>query len=469
MSEKQTGSSSSTAHPQTIACTQSGNMCTEEEEEKRLQHYFQKFYKTDKRHRIDLQWFGHPISNDMNRPVLVDILVSSRKLKNEETSPTEVLFKTHSYEIKLIPNEHFFEWNGGRKSGYTVELKLFKKVVNTRKKKDEDSQDSFAEHTDCGVPLISYTFTEDVFSNTWILNLIWPDEKTKISFRGDFFFSVSVFRKVDADTSRRIFTRVSSRFKIVSKPGVYLNKKRKKNVDEEEDVEGDSELFKKLPPPSHFIPTNPSTTLFANNSMVNLLPNMDISHNSSLVNQYYQQVVFEHVAQSNQHPIISFFPPPPASASNSAALPFPPKSSTQTNQFFGEQQQNVMQPPKFSLEKTQDLFSFTQASQLAASQHTSTLLPSLSDLGNLTTPMKTEQEENPFSPITPSTPITPLGIFGTHQPTPQKGVLSLNFSQEVPTSNTQDPWSFFNSQEEIMQDSKKDDFYYKMLADEKRV
>lgn len=399
----------------------------------------------------------------MNRPVLVDILVSSRKLKNEETSPTEVLFKTHSYEIKLIPNEHFFEWNGGRKSGYTVELKLFKKVVNTRKKKDDDSQDSFAEHTDCGVPLISYSFTEDVFSNTWILNLIWPDEKTKISFRGDFFFSVSVFRKVDADTSRRIFTRVSSRFKIVSKPGVYLNKKRKK-TDEEEDVEGESDLFKKLPPPSHLIPTNPSTTLFAN-PVVNLMPNLDASHNSSLVNQYYQQVVFEQVAQSNQHPVISFFPPP-ASASNSA-LPFPPKSATQTNQLFGEQQSN--QNVKFSLEKTQDLFSFTQASQLAASQH-NTLLPSLSDLGNLVTPMKTEQDENPFSPITPNSPITPSGIFGTHQPTPQKGVLSLNFSQEVPTtSNTQDPWSFFNSQEEAMQDSKKDDFYYKMLADEKRV
>ena len=394
-------------------------------------------------------------SHDNNCPAMVDILVSSRKLKNEETSPTEVLFKTHSYEIKMIPNEYFFEWNGGRKSGYTVELKLFKKVVSSRKKREDgETQEQFTEHTDCGVPLISYSFTEDVFTNTWTINLIWPDEKTKVSFRGDFYFSLAVFRKVDDDTTRRIFTRISSRFRIVSKPGVYLNKKRKKGEDATDDEEVESNLFKKLPPPSKFIPSNPTANIH-----VNLMPIIPENSNSSSstsanVQQYFQQVVYD------SPPIPPFFP---------STLPFSAKPTVQQHQYIItdqiEQPTNAMpfppSQPKFSLEKTQELFSFTQNSQFLSSQPSS-LMPSLSYLLPNNTPLKTETDENPFSPITPRSPATPTGIFA-HQPIPQKGVLSLNFSQLEATPQDFNPWSFFNSQEDQVMDVKKDDLYYKML------
>lgn len=73
------------------------------------------------------------------------------------------------------------------------------------------------------MPVINYQFTEDVFAGYWVISLIWPDEKNRISFRGDFCFRLTCFRKVDDDTYRRVFTKSSSTFKIVSKPGVYLS------------------------------------------------------------------------------------------------------------------------------------------------------------------------------------------------------------------------------------------------------
>ncbi|EFC39754.1 predicted protein [Naegleria gruberi] len=442
-----------------ITATKTGHLCTEQEEETRLQYLFQKYYNLEKRHRIEMQWYGHPISNNNNCPAMVDILVTSRKLKNEETSPTEVLFKTHSYEIKLIPNEYFFEWNGGKKSGYNVELKLFKKAVSGKKKKGEESQEVYNEHTDCGVPLISYTYTEDVFTNSWILNLIWPDEKTKTSFRGDFYFSISVYRKIDEDTFRRLFTRVSSRFKIVSKPGVYLSKKRKKS-EEDEEVSNEVPSSKKLQPPQKVIPPNSSSS--ATSTL--LLPSLEATPmptSNSNLNTIFTNTV---------HDASLFLPLPQTIKQQPLSQLSTQENLLSDNQFFAEMDsnRNLMQPPitnestksvdtslkidNSQLKPSFDNLFFSQASQ-----------PFLSFSLIEPTPKPSSEEINPFSPITPHTPSTPNGIFGEHQQNPQKGVLTLNFSQEGATEN--DWWFYNTSQLPEKEAQTNDDFYHKMLED----
>jgi len=54
------GSSPSTAFGR-ITSSSSGNPGTNDDEEKRLHAYFTKLYNSDKRHRIEMQWYGHPI------------------------------------------------------------------------------------------------------------------------------------------------------------------------------------------------------------------------------------------------------------------------------------------------------------------------------------------------------------------------------------------------------------------------
>ncbi|KAL9645412.1 hypothetical protein ABK040_002611 [Willaertia magna] len=475
------------------------------DEDKRLSILFSRYYNTDKRHRIEMQWFGHSMTNDQQNPCFVDILVSSRKLKNEESSPPEVLFKTHSYELRLVPNENFFQWNGGRRSGYIVELKLFKKVVKSSNKKKttnntttSNSQEDFAEHCDKGVPLISYTFTEDVFTNTWILNLIWPDERTKTSFRGDFFFKISVFRKVDDDTFRRIFSRVSTRFKIVSKPGVYLSKKRKKESEEEE-LET-KKLKDNTAPPLHLIPSNPTHLTNNNNNNINLptLNNNNIivntvplsptvtSTNNQITNhlqEIYQGLVFSdnNREQLEKQPLDTTVN---NNVINNNNLSVPGNNTMellQQHKFLesldlispmGNTQEflkHLNSVQKSSLSSSQEFLNFLNQSQLNASQQplisTTSTTTTTTIVGSSTANKENEPPSNTEDYIlsSPLSPITPTGIFGSHQPVPQKGVLSLSFSQEQLKPSSQD-WSFFNSQEE-----EKDDFYLKMFGNENKL
>ena len=218
-----------------------------------------KFHDASKRHIIALQWFGPPLVAEQDSVLLnkitpslqhqeqqpnIEVIVSSRKLKGTEASPPDVLFRTHQYEIRLLPNQAFFDWGGGRKSGYMVDLKLFIKRPSS---KNLDSRSAsaaaanssekllFHEYFVCDSPVITYTFLEDVFSNCWILNLQWPDER-KCSFRGEFCFSLQVFRRVDDVCYRRVWHRTSSVFKIVSKPGVFLSRKKRAREESAEEA-----------------------------------------------------------------------------------------------------------------------------------------------------------------------------------------------------------------------------------------
>jgi hypothetical protein len=151
------------------------------------------------------------------------ISMFSRKIKELEEPPNDVLFRTHHYEFEIRPTKEFFTWCG-RRSGFVVDLKLFKRHL---------LQTDYSECTDCGVPIISYTFTEsyeNVDSCKWNLQLNWP-ERGNYNWKGKFFFRISVFRKVDSDTMRRIAIRESNEFTVYSKPNVYIKQLQKAPVD----------------------------------------------------------------------------------------------------------------------------------------------------------------------------------------------------------------------------------------------
>eukprot|EP01080_Neovahlkampfia_damariscottae_P002655 gene2655-3852_t len=167
---------------------------------------------------IRLLWAGSSVSNFEGADVTVEVI--SRKIKNIEQSPSNVLFRTHQYEFVIKPNEEFLKMCGEKKRGYFVDLKLFKKV--------DQLQGKFQEYNLLGLPVITYSFTEDPINAVWTCVLDWQDS-TKTSFKGDFCFKVSVYRKVDDDSFKRVFSKISSSFVIVSKPSVYLNQNKRKS------------------------------------------------------------------------------------------------------------------------------------------------------------------------------------------------------------------------------------------------
>lgn len=86
--------------------------------------------------------------------------------------------------------------------------------------------DEFREFVENDVPVITYTFTEDLVTGKWLLNLIWPTEKRPLSWRGKFCFHLSIFRRDGFHVYNHIMSKMSSQFSIFSKPDVYLKKIR---------------------------------------------------------------------------------------------------------------------------------------------------------------------------------------------------------------------------------------------------
>jgi hypothetical protein len=84
--------------------------------------------------------------------------------------------------------------------------------------------DEFKEFVENDVPVVTYSFTEDIVAGKWYLNLIWPTEKRPLSWRGRFCFHLSVFRRDGFHVYNHIMSKISSQFSIFSKPDVYLKK-----------------------------------------------------------------------------------------------------------------------------------------------------------------------------------------------------------------------------------------------------
>lgn len=86
-----------------------------------------------------------------------------------------------------------------------------------------NEEDDFLEFTDADLPVITYSFTEDVSNGCWFINLIWPTEKKPLSWRGKFCFYVNIYLKIE-NSYKQILTMISSQFSIFSKPDVFLSK-----------------------------------------------------------------------------------------------------------------------------------------------------------------------------------------------------------------------------------------------------
>lgn len=91
----------------------------------------------------------------------------------------------------------------------------------------ETVDEEYQEFTDGDLPVVTYSFTEDITNGRWVINLLWPTEKKPLSWRGKFGFCICVYRKVDEVTYTQILTTKSSPFSIFSKPDVFLKKLRK--------------------------------------------------------------------------------------------------------------------------------------------------------------------------------------------------------------------------------------------------
>ncbi|KAL0477212.1 hypothetical protein AKO1_005875 [Acrasis kona] len=177
--------------------------------------------KDDTKHTIDIEWDVDPsqsLSQQETPANQLKIEVYSRKIKNLEKSPSDILFRTHQYEFKVQPDSKFWDW-AGSKYGFVMDLKIFKRREDNCISK-VDEYDLWVEYFNDDKPLITCTFTEDSVEGVWRLNLGWPDNS--INWKGTFCFELSVFKRTDRETFRRIASKRSSGFTVYSKPEVYL-------------------------------------------------------------------------------------------------------------------------------------------------------------------------------------------------------------------------------------------------------
>eukprot|EP01080_Neovahlkampfia_damariscottae_P004369 gene4369-7725_t len=156
----------------------------------------------------------------------IEIIVLSRKLKGANESPSDILFRSHHYDFELRPSEKFYNCHQKGRSGFFVELKLF------RNNSSICSQE-YVEFTDKSLPIIRYSFAE--YSDKWCLNLFWPD--SNYTWKGMFIFELNIYRKCDSQTFKKIMTYTSSEFTIVSKPSVFLKKRKESQINEKENIE----------------------------------------------------------------------------------------------------------------------------------------------------------------------------------------------------------------------------------------
>lgn len=88
-----------------------------------------------------------------------------------------------------------------------------------------DGERTWSEFLASGLPVMTYSFTENPLAGQWNINLIWPtDKRFNVSWRGRFCFQLSIYRKHNNHSLSLIMCKLSSPFLIVSKPDVYLKK-----------------------------------------------------------------------------------------------------------------------------------------------------------------------------------------------------------------------------------------------------
>eukprot|EP01080_Neovahlkampfia_damariscottae_P002031 gene2031-1538_t len=178
-------------------------------------------------HEINLQWKTSLPENSRDINADLKISVSSRKIKNQEESPSNILFRTHHYDFLIKPNENFVNFYG-KDAKFAGELQLVrpKGIVNNCA---EDFVEVVQKEKKLEIPVVNYFVKEE--NGTCEINLVWPTERKSFSWKGNFSFLINFYHKTDEDTYQIVCSKISSEFSIISKPDVYLKKIREKKND----------------------------------------------------------------------------------------------------------------------------------------------------------------------------------------------------------------------------------------------
>jgi len=156
----------------------------------------------------------------------VSILLVSKPVKGlDEGHPSNILFKTHIYEIRIVPSEQFLKW-AEKRQGFFGELQLYRK----KRVEEEPNKVAYFEYGGEHKPYIQYSFEEDFSKSlpTWLIRMQWP--VMKVNLKGEFCFRLQVYAKHGPNEYKRLFSKFSSGFVVVSKPNVLLNKINKNKV-----------------------------------------------------------------------------------------------------------------------------------------------------------------------------------------------------------------------------------------------
>ncbi|KAG2381277.1 hypothetical protein C9374_006266 [Naegleria lovaniensis] len=163
----------------------------------------------------------------------VQVLVKSRQVKGLTTCPSDCLFRTHQYEFVITPSIELLQW-AGCKFGYYAMIKLFTNERNSVSHGDganseppHDHDDHWVEcFSDDNTPVVLQSFMEDYDQETvWKITMYWPTSSNyKFNSKALFRFEIDVFRANAAsrDEMKKVATKISSSFRVLSKPEVYL-------------------------------------------------------------------------------------------------------------------------------------------------------------------------------------------------------------------------------------------------------
>eukprot|EP01080_Neovahlkampfia_damariscottae_P010765 gene10765-3384_t len=130
-------------------------------------------------------------------------MLMSRNGIQEKTSPN----------INILPNQ----------IPMNIKPKFQQNIAESMKSRSKDYEEFTAE----GSPIISYQYGEDVVNSSWILNLLWPNEQKNVSWRGQFCFKISMYKKSEEGVYKKVLVTMSSPFSIFSKPTVFFSKLKK--------------------------------------------------------------------------------------------------------------------------------------------------------------------------------------------------------------------------------------------------
>jgi hypothetical protein len=151
--------------------------------------------------------------------------ITTKTTSTSTTNPTNSIGEKTPPNLNIVPPQMILK-----------QMKFESDFITKSKLKE------FEEFSCEGSPIISYQYGEDVMNSSWILHLLWPNERKfsffltnsiekNVSWRGMFCFKLSMYKKSEEDLYKKIFVTMSSPFNIFSKPTVFFKKSKKGSLD----------------------------------------------------------------------------------------------------------------------------------------------------------------------------------------------------------------------------------------------